>query len=708
MKKIALLLLVLLTSIAAQATDLTGVKIYINPGHGGYDSNDRSIWTIPVPETWTNPNGYWESKSNLVKGLALKEMLEAAGATVIISRTDNSSGIRDGAQFAGGGDRDLSEIAEEANAGNVDHFLSIHSNALNSTTNYLLLLYHGYDNQPTVAASLPMVQNSGPIQFDNPLTVWSSSAINLRGDFTFYGDNLGLGVLRPLTVPGFLSEGSFHDYPPETHRLSNDDYCKLEALRFFKHFHTYYNRDMPVNGTVAGWIKSSNEPVNTLNQPKFTYRANSDDQWLPVNGATVKLLSADGSSELQTYTTDNWYNGIFAFYNVVPGNYKVKVEAQNYETKIVDVTLAASSIAYAKVQIKNVRLIVPDYPDPNQEAGVMALPNYDFQANGSIANPEWLQNNTIKRALYRNGKLYVLTTASGIIVADAQTTNFIKELDMTGAGNISDIAFTADNFLLACTKETIALENPATWWKVYTWDDDNSAPRLLFQTQNNGGWDGSEVGETFTVSGSRWNCKIYTTAISTSVTADASPRIAVMALEYDEDNPSQLEYKYLIAETAMSAKAWGEHPVLTLSPSGNGDHLYIDSETLLPVEYHFSWEKTSGTALIQKAAFAVPAGYTLEPVSSGGNFFRNAKHTYLALPVSEADGAKAGVVLFDVNDGLDKAVKVSAQYPAEGLGETPATYMTATGIVNGYDIELLVLAKNQGMAKYKTVDVPTA
>jgi hypothetical protein len=34
--------------------------------------------------------------------------------------------------------------------------------------------------------------------------------------------------------------------------------------------------------------------------------------------------------------------------------------------------------------------------------------------------------------------------------------------------------------------------------------------------------------------------------------------------------------------------------------------------------------------------------------------------------------------------------------------------MTATGIVNGYDIELLVLAKNQGMAKYKTVDVPTA
>ena len=90
----------------------------------------------------------------------MKELLEAAGATVIISRTDNTSGIRDGEQFVGGGDRDLSEIAEEANANNVDHFLSIHSNALNTTTNYLLLLYHGYNDQPTIAQSLPMVQSS--------------------------------------------------------------------------------------------------------------------------------------------------------------------------------------------------------------------------------------------------------------------------------------------------------------------------------------------------------------------------------------------------------------------------------------------------------------------------------------------------------------------------------------------------------------------
>ena len=133
---------------APARTDLTGIKIYVNAGHGGYDSNDRSCWTIPVPETWTNPEGYWESKSNLAKALALEEMLKKSGATVIMSRRTNKSGIRDleyypgateqeKAELRNGDDRDLSAIAEEANANNVDHFLSIHSNALNASTNYL-------------------------------------------------------------------------------------------------------------------------------------------------------------------------------------------------------------------------------------------------------------------------------------------------------------------------------------------------------------------------------------------------------------------------------------------------------------------------------------------------------------------------------------------------------------------------------------------
>ena len=30
-------------------SNFNGIKIYLNAGHGGYDANDRSCWTVPVP-----------------------------------------------------------------------------------------------------------------------------------------------------------------------------------------------------------------------------------------------------------------------------------------------------------------------------------------------------------------------------------------------------------------------------------------------------------------------------------------------------------------------------------------------------------------------------------------------------------------------------------------------------------------------------------
>ena len=40
MKKVGLFIMALATAICANATDLKGLKIYVNPGHGGHDSDD--------------------------------------------------------------------------------------------------------------------------------------------------------------------------------------------------------------------------------------------------------------------------------------------------------------------------------------------------------------------------------------------------------------------------------------------------------------------------------------------------------------------------------------------------------------------------------------------------------------------------------------------------------------------------------------------
>lgn len=40
------------------AKDLTGVRIYINPGHGGFDAaNDRNVVTIPYEPMIQNASG---------------------------------------------------------------------------------------------------------------------------------------------------------------------------------------------------------------------------------------------------------------------------------------------------------------------------------------------------------------------------------------------------------------------------------------------------------------------------------------------------------------------------------------------------------------------------------------------------------------------------------------------------------------------------
>ena len=129
MKRIVMWLFALCFISSIHADDLTGVKIYINPGHGGYDSGDRSVATIPFPNTYADETGFWESSSNLTKGLHLRDLLESQNATVIMSRVANTTED----------ERGLLTIAAEASDKNVYAFLSLTCNAAGYTTsvNYL-------------------------------------------------------------------------------------------------------------------------------------------------------------------------------------------------------------------------------------------------------------------------------------------------------------------------------------------------------------------------------------------------------------------------------------------------------------------------------------------------------------------------------------------------------------------------------------------
>ena len=336
----------------SQAGDLTGKRIYVNPGHGGYDlANDRNVVTIPFAQGDTL--GFYESTCNLVKGLELRRLLQEANATVMISRTLNRD--QD--------DKVLSEIAEEANAFNADAFISVHSNALgaNGGTNYLLNLYKGNENAeagvPWNPVSKDMAMKAWPFLYENNLTVWTAGSPSnpiVRDDYHFLG--YYLGVMRPLTVPGFLVEGSFHDYKPETHRLLNKDYARITAVNLYRFFLDYFGADAPQVGEIMGSIKDSQR---VMNDPRFAnFVKNTHDQYMPINGAKATLLDANGN-ELNSYTCDNFYNGVYVFRDLAPGNYKVRMEAEGYETQTKDVTVTA-----AKTTSFVTQLVDPSYEPP--------------------------------------------------------------------------------------------------------------------------------------------------------------------------------------------------------------------------------------------------------------------------------------------------------------------------------------------------------
>lgn len=335
-----------LMALGMSARDAEGIKIYINPGHGGHESNDRNV--VIAPYTSGDPNGYWESNSNLSKGLQLRDMLEAKGYTVVMSRTLNRTED----------DLGLSTIVQLCNESGADLFFSIHSNATGtgSRRNFPLMLYRGYDNDPIKPNDLKICQILNAQLLENQATYWTSTSTNCRGDWSFYPSwgTSGLGVLRGNNTTAMLSEGSFHDYIPETYRLMSDDFCWLEAWHFRKAVDEFFGVEGLKVGAICGRLNDNRVPT------AGSYITFGDDKFAPVNGAKVELLDAAGNV-VQTYVTDPVHNnGFYLFKDLQPGEYKVRSSVDTHmpaESDVIIVT--ADNVSYCNLKMAKVRNTPP-------------------------------------------------------------------------------------------------------------------------------------------------------------------------------------------------------------------------------------------------------------------------------------------------------------------------------------------------------------
>jgi N-acetylmuramoyl-L-alanine amidase len=306
---------------------LDSTLICIDPGHGGHEGDDREISTT----------GFWESESNFEKALYLKTILEDLGATIVLTREGNDDDNLD--------DPSLSQRVEIANSNSVDFMHSVHSNGFQGQSNYTLMLFQGFDNGPTYPEAKEMSEIMGPEVFNAHRT----TTYHVRGDFDFYGTGGPyLGIFRDLDMPGTLSEGSFHDYIPESWRLMNSMYRKHEAWAITRSFLEYFEAGTLSYGEIAGVIRDDQKIVN------YFYISGSDDQNVPVNNITATLQPGN-----QVYQGDDLNNGFFLFDSLMPGIYSVHLQAPGYFSDSIEVVVEANNTVFADA---NLQSFAPDVP----------------------------------------------------------------------------------------------------------------------------------------------------------------------------------------------------------------------------------------------------------------------------------------------------------------------------------------------------------
>jgi N-acetylmuramoyl-L-alanine amidase len=342
----------------AQRTDLSGLKFCIDPGHGGHDpSNDRYL--VPDPG-----NEFWESESNFQKALLLKGLLEAKGATVILTRYTND-------YPNDANEPTLATRVALANANNVDWFHSIHSNAIGNgmqsgtAVNYTLVLVREKrsptDPYASTGNGLGVPEREESRTLANILAPIIQSRLRTKSssvylDWTFYGGTNGgfsLGVLRGLGMPGELSEGSMHDYAPETRRLLNNDYRKMEAYALRDAFLQYFGVPADPPCIVAG-IQSD---IVTL---------------VPVNFSQVRLLP-----ENRVYAGDGYNNGFFMFDSLQAGAHILRFETPGRFVDSVQVMLTGGTSTFVD---RVLELAAP----PNVVKTTPANNDTGYIPNGSI------------------------------------------------------------------------------------------------------------------------------------------------------------------------------------------------------------------------------------------------------------------------------------------------------------------------------------
>lgn len=395
-KTITLSIAALLCGAAMSAKTADQLRIYINPGHGAYTSNDRPMKTLRDVNgvmTVIDPNAmkasstneddglndghtpdttaFYESNTNLQKGFGLLDRLAEmglkfdrtlnqtaandwdAGAARDLSNNIVMSRVKSGPYPYKAGenkkyDRILSEVCEEVQANNFDMFISIHSNANvdGDNVNYPLFLYAGYDTPASgqvvslekQTTSRNMAKTIWPYAYSDSHALWSAysaTSMNLRGDINFYGSyntNSVTGESAYLQVLRHNVPGFLVEGYFHTYQPARHRAMNWNVCRLEGY---RYARG------IADYFGISKEKTGEIyGIVRDLHEKFSHTLYSPKAGTNDRFLPLNGvtvkllknGTVVATTVTDNNYNGAFVFDGLEPGTYTLELSHAEYKT----------------------------------------------------------------------------------------------------------------------------------------------------------------------------------------------------------------------------------------------------------------------------------------------------------------------------------------------------------------------------------------
>ncbi len=242
---------------------LAGVRICLNPGHGG-DAQKRGFKR--------GPTGVREAEMNLRVAKYLREFLIRCGAEVLLTRED---------------DIELSyeQRAEIANRWPADLFVSIHHNAIDNhpQANYTTVWYHdGVDAWPS---NLDLARYLCQGLYDT-LALPQITDVPLKSDLLMY--KRGFAVLRHARVTAALTESAFYTNPEQEQKLRSPAYNLLEAYGLFLGLARYAAAGLPRARLIEPLPAGSRPTTATASQPAGL--ALRDDRTVPLARGTRRLV----------------------------------------------------------------------------------------------------------------------------------------------------------------------------------------------------------------------------------------------------------------------------------------------------------------------------------------------------------------------------------------------------------------------------------